>query len=703
MALFGLGNFGEGFIEGLATSANKALQDDIRRINLRAEKVADFQVKRTVEAQEKRKKDLEEIEDALREGEALFDDDPRAVEFAASLLQDQGSVSAYKSLIAEMRKKKMESGINPANFFARAEVDKPEATGFTISDYAKAYQGADTTLPDYRLPEDAASAGAGNLLAAIGLKPDVSKMVSEQVSEQMSAMGISGEVQGPTVSLPSIGFDSEEWSLADKDASGKIKYYNEKLVNPNLKPETRAEYEKKLQAQLGIAAESKDDDIRLSALEQQLTRAEASQRPAIQKQITAINVQKKRREAQAAVADGSDIMAVKKLDRADAYVRSQDPTLSEKERQSALDTYYTLNDEISEFGKGEKTVAQKYKERNEEHQRRQAEDRTYVAGNPEFDAEEAELERLKGISDDKSTEEATTAGITASVKAIDLITSSNKDITANIPNNAAFQKIKRLVDGFDTLSEGIANLSTEKPADGGPSEREIYEQGMAAMRSGGQPLVDAYIASLPEGSDKASAIVAAKSMGYDVSAYTVPTSVEAATTDSVTAGDDVTQQSTVSEEQAKQVIPDTPESAKNLLNRLMRTGGDIKQAIEDSKKFNYSDEFMKVLEAEAGLDTTMSSIAMEPGIDYEAASQEETTAAENDVQAALKIIDNVTGFASKEIRAISKQLGISKEAATKLHAEAMKALAERRAASQPQRSKSTKRNKGGLMSQKNGA
>ena len=110
--------------------------------------------------------------------------------------------------------------------------------------------------------------------------------------------------------------------------------------------------------------------------------------------------------------------------------------------------------------------------------------------------------------------------------------------------------------------------------------------------------------------------------------------------------------------------------------------------------------FLKVLEAEAGLDTAMTSVAMEPGIDYKAAEEEKATAAKTDVQSAVDIIDNVTGFASKEIRAIAKQLGISKEDATKLHAEAMAAIAERRAASQPQRSTRTKRNKGGLMSQR---
>ena len=142
-----------------------------------------------------------------------------------------------------MRKKKNQSGINPADFFARAQADAPVSSGYTVSDYAKAYQGAAKTLPNYRLPDDAATAGAGRLLSAIGLDQDVGGQIQEITQEQMKAMGI-GEKTGPTISLPSIEFDSEEFNLADKDASGKIKYYNEKLVNPRLPDDIRKGYEK---------------------------------------------------------------------------------------------------------------------------------------------------------------------------------------------------------------------------------------------------------------------------------------------------------------------------------------------------------------------------------------------------------------------------------------------------------------------------
>lgn len=670
MALFGLGSFAEGFVGGLAESANKALLEDMKAVKDRVKTVSDFRVKRALAEQEKRAGELEEIEDALKEGASLFGDDPRAADYAASLLKDQGNITAYKKFIAEMREKKNTSGIDPAGFFSRAAADAPASKGFTVSDYAKAYQGAPKTLPDYRLPDDAATAGAGRLLGAIGLDQDVAGQIQERTTEQMSAIGVGEDVAKPSVSLPSIGFDSEEWSLADKDASAKIKYYNEKLVNPRLDEATRAKYEEKLQSQLGIAAESKDDDIRISALQQQLSRADVKDRPAIQQQIVEINVAKKRREAEAAVADGSDIMAVNKLNKADAYRRSQDENLSEEEREKALQEFYRIGEVLTDYSKGEPTVADTFAKRREDHRRKQVEDPTYKAGNLEFDAEVAELEKLERISTDGSTKDATTTGITASVKAIDLIISTNPSITANIPNNDKFQRIKKLVDGADTVSAGLALIDKE------PGAREIYDQGMAAMRSAGQPIVDQYINALPEGKDKSSAIEAARLLGYDVSAYSATSTVEAAATApaSVTAtGDTTTAKPPVSEEQAKKVVPDTPESAKNILNRLLSTGGNISEAIEDAKQRNYSPEFIKVLEAEKDTDTGMTSVAMEPGIDYDAAAKESTAAAEQDVEAASRIIDDVTGFASKEIRAIQKELGISREAATRLHAQAMAA------------------------------
>lgn len=679
MGLFGLGDFGTGFVEGFAKSANEALKEDMRKVDLRVERVAEAKMKRALKQQEERAEELEEIEDALEQGRSLFGDDPRASQYAASLLKDQGNITAYKDLIAKMRTKKNEFGIDPAGFFDRAKVDTPAEKGFSISDYAKAYQGAPKTLPDYRgIDDKTMTAGAGRLLSAIGLDQDVRGQIDSSVAEQMAASGIMEDAAKPSVSLPSIGFDSEEWNLADKDASAKIKYYNEKLVNPRLTEETRAKYEERLQAQLGIAADSKDDEIRISSLEQQLSRANVADKPAIQKQITEIKVQQKRREAEAAVADNTDIMAVNKLEKADAYRRSQDETLSEEERKKALDDFYRIGEVINDYSAGEPTVAAKFENRREDHRRRQTEDPAYKAGNPEFDAEVLELKKLEDISKDGSTKDATTAEITASVKVIDLFTSTNPSVTDNIPNNKDFQNIKKVVDNADTISEGISRLSTEKPADGGPSEREIYDQGIAAMRSGGQPLVDAYIASLPEGSDKASAIVAAKQMGYDVSAYKT---VQSTVTGGATAPADVTanKPAAVTADQMKAALPDTPEDAAAELAKLGPnvTLKEINDSIALANENNYGDAFMQVLEqkrnqlveaAERGEDTGMVSDESEKNKISEALKFLKALPARNPLTTApSEIISKSTK--DYEIEKLAAHMNITIDEATKLWTE----------------------------------
>ena len=296
MAIFGLGNFGEGFVEGLATSANKALQDDIKRINLRAEKVADFQVKRTVEAQEKRKKDLEEIEDALREAEGMFDkDDPRAAAYAASLLEEQGSASALKAFTKQIKDSNVyKSGQSLANFMEMAEKDMP--TG-TRSDYANAFLGAPSLPTDYRLPESAASAGAGNLLDAIGLKPDVSGMVSEQVSEQMSAMGIAEQAE-ITVSLPSGTFMKEKFTMGNMTPSERLKYINEQLANENNTPQRVTELKGMLTKAQDAAYANGSDETKIQSLQSQLSRAEGTEREGIIKEISSLKRKIKVAEAE---------------------------------------------------------------------------------------------------------------------------------------------------------------------------------------------------------------------------------------------------------------------------------------------------------------------------------------------------------------------------------------------------------------------
>src|SRR6056300_1726050 len=104
MGLFGLGDFGTGFVEGFAKSANEALKEDLRKVDLRVERVAEAKLKRALKQQEERAEEMEEVEDALRQAEGLFGkDDPRATGYAAVLLKEQGSASALKAFTEQIK------------------------------------------------------------------------------------------------------------------------------------------------------------------------------------------------------------------------------------------------------------------------------------------------------------------------------------------------------------------------------------------------------------------------------------------------------------------------------------------------------------------------------------------------------------------------------------------------------------------------
>jgi hypothetical protein len=225
-----LGEFGKGFVKGFAEEANEALKNDIQRINTRVEKVADFRVKRAVEEQEERKKDLEDIKDALREAEGLFGkDDPRASAYAASLLKDQGSTSALRAFVSEIKgSDAYKRGESLTNYMQQMEQDMPQATR---SEYAQAFLGKPRATPDYRLPEDAVTAGAGNLISALGFKPDVSGRIERETAEQMAAMGVGAPVT-TEVTLPSAVFQKERWMLTNKTPTQRLEYINNQLANP---------------------------------------------------------------------------------------------------------------------------------------------------------------------------------------------------------------------------------------------------------------------------------------------------------------------------------------------------------------------------------------------------------------------------------------------------------------------------------------
>jgi len=267
MGLFGLGDFGTGFVEGFAKSANEALKEDLRKVDLRVEKVAEAKMKRALKQQEERAEELKDIEDALEQGRSLFGtDDPRSAQYAASLLKQEGNLASYKSLISQLQEQTKNSSINLTDYIQRAEIDSP--TG-TISDYAKSFQGAAKTLPSYKLPDDIESAGAGSLLSAIGLDQDVSGQIQRNVSEQLAAEGITAE-ELPNIDVPTLAFDMEGVRMFNMTPSERVTFLKQELSRPGNTEERKQELRGDLQAGLLSAQKAGDDVTQLNSIDMQL-------------------------------------------------------------------------------------------------------------------------------------------------------------------------------------------------------------------------------------------------------------------------------------------------------------------------------------------------------------------------------------------------------------------------------------------------
>ena len=198
MGLFGLGSFGEGFVKGFATEANEALKNDIERINTRVEKVADFQVQKSIKEQDKRKDELEDIEEAIAEGEGLFGTGPEATQYAAALLKQQGSISAYRSMVETMKNRSLVTGEKDFRSYmtSTGDIQMPtteDAAKPVIpsrAEFAADFLGKPKTTEPYDLPADAASAGAGNLIGSLGFNVDMSKRIRDTVQQDLAARGL---------------------------------------------------------------------------------------------------------------------------------------------------------------------------------------------------------------------------------------------------------------------------------------------------------------------------------------------------------------------------------------------------------------------------------------------------------------------------------------------------------------------------------
>ena len=241
MSFLGLGSFGTGFVTGFAESANKALQDDINRINTRVDKLKQFQVERAIKEQDKRAAEVEETKEALERAYALFDGDKdaeKAISLAGGLLKERGGLAAFNTEIARLQEAK-DNGIDIFQFFDRATTDVPTAS---LSDIAEASVGAPRTLPkDYRIPEG--MRGERSLVGTLlGKDIDVVQRANREAAQEINALYTLEPKEFAT--LPSITNKAERFNLRNKTTQERLTYVDEKLNQPEVQnnPELLKKY-----------------------------------------------------------------------------------------------------------------------------------------------------------------------------------------------------------------------------------------------------------------------------------------------------------------------------------------------------------------------------------------------------------------------------------------------------------------------------
>lgn len=231
MSFLGLGSFGTGFVTGLADSANKALTDDINRINTRVDKLKQFQVERAIKEQDKRAAEVEETKEALERAYSLFDGDKdaeRAISLAGGLLKERGGLAAFNTEIARLQEAK-DNGTDIFQFFDRATTDVPTAS---LSDIAEASVGAPRTLPkDYRIPEG--MRGERSLVGTLlGKDIDVVQRANREAAQEINALYTLEPKEFAT--LPSITYKAERFNLRNKTTQERLTYVDEKLNQPEV-------------------------------------------------------------------------------------------------------------------------------------------------------------------------------------------------------------------------------------------------------------------------------------------------------------------------------------------------------------------------------------------------------------------------------------------------------------------------------------
>jgi len=519
MSFLNLGSFGEGFVTGFATEANKALKESVNRINTRVDKLKDFQVQRAIKDQDRRREEIEENKEALERAYAVLGGDAdaeRAIAYAGGLLKERGSVAAFNKRIDELQAAK-DSGYDIMSYFDRASFDAPAGT---LDDYAVAAAGAPQTFAtDYRIPEGM-DTGTGRTLVGtiLGKDIDIVGRAMQEAGEEVRALY--GADVTTLAQLPTITFKAEEFSLRNKTPAERLQFANEKLALVSVQEDDALleKYTTMRDEQEKAVVATKDEAATLQVIDARLNRVKAGS----DEEKTLLGQRKtiKRNMNLKAVAD----QPVKSLELKIEYALAD--AVEEAERTgNPLDRTEVekLENELATLTDQVPSVQSEINEDMEDLRRRSAPDYTgadkLTVGSPEYNTELASIQARQDAHDatapDKPLSRAEVTGWqTTFIDAIELAqTDAIKQFT-----DAEQTVYKEIKDEFKTPAEleRLRKKGEQDAAAGNNTTNErlaIYDKVAAASRSVTQTVIARSLSNYNK-KDHPEAWVAAANLGY---------------------------------------------------------------------------------------------------------------------------------------------------------------------------------------------
>lgn len=683
MSFLGLGSFGEGFVKGFAESANEALKRDIERINNRIDKVAEIRTQRALDDQAKRRDKVDSTVERLKQGAKVIGG-PNADAYAAGLLEEYGA-AGYDALLTSLQQAKIDNeGIDIGSFFERAGVDAPGQAGgqtYTLRDYAEAYLGAPKTLPtSLKIPADDTRVG-GLVGSVLGVDVDIAGRAQQRSAAEIAAMDTSDRYDASVV-IPKVKFKKFAFDLEIMPFDQRLARIEEELTTASADDPSpmdgfanRQEYLRSLRDSTYASYIENAPDLKKLELmrARRDTVTDETQKAELTRQINELNTTLKRRQ----LIEDNDDLGLMQMDAADAW-RAKDydkfEDIMSNINRRTTGKLPTIQEEISQLKAKVNTVT----EGSQAHTDYVAEikrlEKISLLG--KFETITAEISRLQSEAAgmDRNTQEyqdieTRIEQLNAALNIGTTVTDSGFATAQRVIDNAIDREVELRLGAVGALyveASKIIAAGTTAISQLSPELRNAYEQGLAMRQKVEKTTYVDLMKVLPPDENPAMVAVGVfrgyienvEGTGQTATTSGASTAAAGATSQTTAALTPTPTYSTVTVDEANQLLetyPNTPEGASKL---LATKGITAQQALDDpTLQEVYGDEFKQRLTETATLE--------------QAVGEEETPEYGTDQQMeALRILRRMPGLqrlgSRLQIEKLESELGISNQAATDL-------------------------------------